>query len=60
MRICGMCHCSHVVKDYQRVLDVSSVLWLKNVPILYVDQSGSVYLVVNIDNVIKVYSRFDE
>ena len=55
-----MCHCSHVVKDYQRVLDVSSVLWLKNVPILYVDQSGSVYLVVNIDNVIKVYSRFDE
>ncbi|KAK8802363.1 hypothetical protein WA588_005334 [Blastocystis sp. NMH] len=51
---------THIVKDYQRVLDVSSVLWLKNVPILYVSQSGSVYLVVNIDNIIKVYSRFDE
>ena len=42
------------------MLDVSSILWLKNVPILYVSQSGSVYLVVNIDNIIKVYSRFDE
>ncbi|KAK8800360.1 hypothetical protein WA171_004991, partial [Blastocystis sp. BT1] len=51
---------NHIVKDHQRVLDVTTVLWLKNVPILYVNQSGNIYLVINSDNIVKVYSRFDE
>ena len=41
-------------------MDVTAVLWLKNVPILYVNQSGNVYLVVNSENIVRVYSRFDE
>ena len=51
---------SHIVKDHQRALDVTTVLWVKNVPILYVNQSGNIYLVINTDNIIRVYSRFDD
>ena len=51
---------SNVVKDYQRSIDVSTVLWLRDVPILYVNQSGNVYLVINSPNVVKVFSRFDD
>lgn len=51
---------SNVVKDYQRSLDISTVLWLRDVPILYVNQSGNIYLVINTPNIVQVFSRYDD
>lgn len=51
--------CSDLIKKYQRVLEVSTVLFVTNVPLLYVHQSGKKYLIMTLENVVRIISKFD-
>ena len=51
--------CSEIIKKYQRVIEVSTVLFANNVPLLYVQQSGRFYLIITLDNIIRIISKFD-
>lgn len=50
---------SDIIKKYQRVIEVSTVLFASNVPLLYVQQSGRFYLIITLDNIIRIVSKFD-
>ena len=51
--------CSDLIKKYQRVLEVSTVLFVTNIPLLYVHQSGKKYLIMTLENVVRIISKFD-
>ncbi|OAO17118.1 hypothetical protein AV274_1144 [Blastocystis sp. ATCC 50177/Nand II] len=48
-----------IIKKYQRVIEVSTVLFASNVPLLFVQQSGRFYLIITLDNIIRIVSKFD-
>ena len=50
---------SDIIKKYQRVIEVSTVLFASNVPLLFVQQSGRFYLIITLDNIIRIVSKFD-
>ena len=50
---------SDLIKKYQRVLEVSTVVFVNNVPLLYVHQSETKYLIMTLENVIRIISKFD-
>ena len=51
---------SDIVKEYQRWLEVSTILCARDIPILHVVQSGNLYLVLTAKNIIHVISKYDE
>ena len=55
----GRVRASDIIKKYQRVIEVSTVLFANNVPLLYVQQSGRFYLIITLDNIIRIVSKFD-
>lgn len=58
-RYCPEIMHSDLIKKYQRVLEVSTVVFVNNVPLLYVHQSEKKYLIMTLENVIRIISKFD-
>lgn len=48
------------MKEYQRCLEVTTVLCIDKAPVLHVTQSGNMYIVITIDCIFAIFSKFDE